>query len=167
MLVRWEEATDKAAVYALNESAFGTSAEANLVDILRREAQPIVSLVAEDNKIVVGHIMFTAVSLSGHPGIKIMGLAPLAVAPLHQNTGIGTTLVHAGLQQCKASGYGAAVVLGHPGYYPRFGFKPSARFGIGCEYEVSEEKFMVMELQEGYLHGKTGIIKYHSAFTGL
>ena len=109
--------------------------------------------------------MFSPVSLSGHPALRIMGLAPMAVAPQHQRKGIGSALVGAGLEQCKQLGFGAVVVLGHPAYYPRFGFSPSARFGIGCEYEVPEEVFMVVELQAGFLRGTSGKIKYHPAFS--
>src|SRR5437773_7409355 len=167
MLIRTEEEKDWAAVYALNAAAFETPAEANLVDALRQQARPVVSLVADDNRTVVGHMMFSPVSLTGHPDVKIMGLAPMAVAPNHQRKGIGSALVRAGLERCKQLGFGAVVVLGHPEYYPRFGFSPSSRFGIGCEYEVPEDVFMVMELQPGYLGGISGSVKYHSAFSNV
>lgn len=164
MFIRTEEPKDYAAVHAVNVSAFETPAEANLVDALRKEAYPIVSLVAEDNGAIVGHILFSPVSLSGHAGLKIMGLGPMAVAPEHQREGIGSALVRAGLERCKQIGFGAVVVLGHPQFYPRFRFSPSVRFGIGCEYEVPQDVFMVMEIQPGYLHDATGIIKYHTLF---
>ncbi len=164
MLVRNENEQDLVAIHAVNVSAFESPAEANLVDTLRKQAHPVVSLVAEDNKIVVGHIMFSPVSLSDHSGLKIMGLAPMAVAPAHQKKGIGSALVRTGLEWCKELGFGAVVVLGHPEYYPRFGFMPTMRFGISCKYEALEEAFMVVELQPGYLHGKSGTINYHTAF---
>ena len=164
MTIRAEEPDDVAAVYAVNRSAFETPEEANLVDALRQQAHPIVSLVAVEGGTVVGHILFSPVSLSGHPGLSMMGLAPMAVAPTHQRKGIGSALVRAGLQQCKPLGCGAVVVLGHPEYYPRFGFLPSTRFGIGCEYQVPEEAFMVLEVQTGYLHGASGIVRYHEVF---
>jgi putative acetyltransferase len=167
MLIRPEEENDQTAVYAVNAAAFETRAEANLVNVLRQEAQPVISLVAEDEGTVIGHIMFSPVSLSGHPDLKIMGLAPVAVAPAHQNRGVGSALIVAGLEHCKRSGYGAAIVLGHVGYYPRFGFITSTRFGIKCEFEVPEEAFMAMELQPGYLQGKSGIIHYHAAFANV
>lgn len=167
MLIRTEEPKDRAAVHAVNVSAFETPAEADLVDVLRKEAHPIVSLVAEQDGAIVGHIMFSPVTLSGHADLKIMGLAPMAVAPEQQNKGIGSALVRAGLERCKGLGFGAAVVLGHTWFYPRFGFVPSVRYGIGCEYEVPQDVFMVMELQPGYLREATGIIKFHAAFNGV
>lgn len=165
--VREEKEQDRSAVHAVNAAAFETSAEADLVDVLREQSHPVVSLVAEENDTVVGHIMFSPVELSGHPGLKIMGLAPMAVAPEHQRKGIGSALVRAGLERCEQMGFGAVVVLGYPGYYPRFGFSPARRFGIGCEYEVPEEAFMVVELRPGYLRGASGIIKYHAAFADV
>jgi len=167
MLIRPEEPKDQSAVHAVNASAFETSAEADLVDVLRKEAHAVISLVAEDNSLIVGHIMFSPVSLSGHADLKIMGLAPMAVAPKHQRKGIGSALVKTGLEKCKEIGYGAVVVLGHSGYYPRFGFKSSMKYGIGCEYEVPPEAFMVVELQPGYLQGAKGIIQFHAAFNDV
>jgi putative acetyltransferase len=164
MLIRAEERKDRAAVHAVNLAAFETPSEANLVDALREQAQPVVSLVAEEDGAITGHIMFSPVSLSGHPGLKVMGLAPMAVAPKHQRKGIGSALVRAGLEQCKQLGFVAVVVLGHAGYYPRFGFLPSTHFGIGCEYDVPEDVFMAMELQPAALRGITGTVKYHAAF---
>jgi putative acetyltransferase len=167
MLIRAEEERDRAAVHAVNLAAFGTASEANLVDALREQVQPLVSLVAEDCGAIVGHIMFSPVSLSGHPGLKMMGLAPMAVALLHQRKGIGSALVRAGLAQCRQLCNVAVVVLGHAGYYPRFGFLPSRFFGIDCEYEVPEDVFMVTELQPAALSGTTGTVKYHAAFKNL
>ena len=167
MLIRAEKENDRDAVYAVNVSAFETPSEANLVDALREQAQPFVSLVAEDNGELAGHIMFSPVSLSGYPDLKMMGLAPMAVAPEHQRKGIGSALVRAGLEQCKQLCFAAVVVLGHPEYYPRFGFLPSSQFGIDSEYEVPEEVFMAMELQPGTLSGKTGRVKYHAAFSNV
>ena len=164
MQIRPEGAADIAAVRAVNRAAFETSAEADLVDALRDQAAAVVSLVAEDAGSVVGHILFSPVTLSGHAELKIMGLAPMAVLPAEQRRGIGSALVRAGLDRCQALGCGAVVVLGHPGYYPRFGFMPASRFGIGCEYDVPDEVFMALELEPGILRGQSGTIRYHAAF---
>ncbi|MCF6284384.1 MAG: N-acetyltransferase [Candidatus Hydrogenedentes bacterium] len=164
MLLRSEKEYDREAVYAVHESAFETSAEARLVDALREQAKPIISLVAEKNGAVVGHILFSPVSLSEHPALMVMGLAPMAVLPAHQRKGIGSALVRAGLQRCRRLGFAAVVVLGHPEYYPRFGFSPASKFGIDSEYDVPDDVFMILELHPDTLDGKHGIIKYHSAF---
>lgn len=167
MLIRAEQDRDLDAISSVNTAAFPSDAEAVLVKALRKEANPIISLVAELDDSVVGHIMFSPVSLSNHADIDIMGLAPMAVNPAQQGSGIGSALVRAGLEQCIALGYSAAVVLGHPTYYPRFGFCPSSRFNIDSEYEVAEELFMAIELSAESLSGKTGRVKYHPAFSKL
>jgi putative acetyltransferase len=164
VLIRAEQPGDWVAVHRVNESAFETHLEVNLVDALRQQEPAVLSLVAVHDEAVVGHIMFSPVSLSEHPGLRIMGLAPMAVAPPHQRSGIGSALVRAGLERCKELGFGAVVVLGHPEYYPRFGFLPASRFGIGCEYDVPDEVFMMLELQPGFLDGTSGVIRYHEAF---
>jgi len=101
MLIRAEKECDRNSVHAVNVSAFETSSEADLVDALRQQARPVVSLVAEENGEVVGHIMFSPVSLSNHPDFKVMGLAPMAVLTAHQRAGFGSALVRAGLEQCR------------------------------------------------------------------
>lgn len=166
VLVRPETQKDRLAVHALNVSAFGGPGEARLVDELRAQAQPVISLVAEENGAIVGHIMFSPVSLESHPGL-LMGLAPMAVAPQRQRAGIGSALVRGGLEQCKELGASVAVVLGHPKFYPRFGFSPAASFGIASEYDVPEEAFMALELRPGALRGASGKVQYHPAFGNL
>lgn len=167
MLIRAEKDCDRDTVHAVNMSAFETRFEADLVDALRQQAQPVVSLVAEENGEVIGHIMFSPVFLSDHPNLKVMGLAPMAVAPAHQRKGTGSAFVRAGLDQCTKLHFVAVVVLGHPEYYPRFGFSPSSQFDIDSEYDVPEDVFMAMELQPEGLRGKTGIVRYHRAFSNL
>jgi putative acetyltransferase len=166
MRVRPEAQADHAAVHGINVAAFGGETEARLVAMLREQARPVVSLVAEDGGIVIGHIMFSPVSLHGFGGL-MMGLAPMAVAPAHQRHGIGSALVRAGLERCREIGAEAVVVLGHPDFYPRFGFLPAARFGLTCEYDVPAEAFMVLELERHALRGATGTVSYHRAFASI
>lgn len=167
MLIRAEKGMDRDAVHEVNVAAFETPVEANLVDSLRESARPVVSLVAEDNGVIVGHIMFSPVFLAENPDLKVMGLAPMAVIPEFQRQGIGSALVIEGLEQCRQLGFAGVVVLGYPEYYPRFGFSTSSMFGIDSEYEVPEEVFMAIELQPGALGGKTGRVKFHPAFNNV
>ncbi len=167
MNIRTETEKDQTAIQEINHSAFETFAEAVLVDTLREQCHPIISLIAEEGRKLVGHIMFSPVTLTGFSNLKIMGLAPMAVLPNYQQKGIGSALVQAGLDRCKKLGFGAVVVLGHTNYYPKFGFIPAARFEIDCEYDVPEDAFMVIELQPSYLAGAKGRVKYHSAFRNV
>ena len=164
MHIRPEQPADYEAIFALHTAAFGQPGEAKLVDELRRQAMPFVSLVAVKDVVVVGHIAFTPVTLPGHADLKIMGLAPMAVASDCQRQGIGLELIKEGLAQCKALGYGAVVVLGHPNYYPRAGFVPAHNFNIRCVYDAPPEAFLLIELLPGYLQNASGTIAYHPAF---
>ena len=111
--------------------------------------------------------MFSRPSLSGHPNLKVMGFAPMAVLPAHHKTGIGSALVRASLEQCKQLDFVVVVVLGHPEYYPRFDFSPSSHFGIESAYDVPDEVFMAMELWPEALSGKIGSERYDSAFNNI
>jgi putative acetyltransferase len=162
--IRPEEPSDAPAVWAVNRAAFATSAEADLVDVLRAQASPFISLVAEDADSVIGHISFSPVTLTAYPHLALMGLAPMAVLPERQRRGIGSALVTAGLDRCRNLHSAAVVVVGHPAFYPRFGFVPASRYGLGCEYDVPDEVFMALELEPGSLAGKSGTIRYHEAF---
>jgi putative acetyltransferase len=167
MIIREETIHDRSEVFAVNVSAFQTPAEAGLVDVLREQARPVISLVAETHGEIAGHLMLSPVLLSKHPTLKLMGLAPMAVRPDYQSQGIGSALVRAGLESCLELGVAGVVVLGHPKFYPRFGFAPASRFGIDSEYDVPDDVFMVLELESGALEGKTGRVSYHSAFGDL
>jgi putative acetyltransferase len=164
--IRAERPSDWLGVHHVTEAAFETHIEVDLIDALR-QVRDIISLVAEHDGAVVGHILFSPVTLSNHPHLRIVGLAPMAVAPERQRTGIGSALVKAGLERCSELGFGATAVLGHPEYYPRFGFVPAKRFGIGCEYDVPDGVFMLLELRPGFLTGASGVIRYHDAFRKL
>ena len=165
--IRDERPGDVDAVRAVNRAAFETSEEADLVDALRRAASPLISLVAEAGDAVVGHIMFSPVTLAGADALTLMGLAPMAVLPARQRQGIGSRLVSAGLERCREANAAAVVVLGHAEYYPRFGFIPASRLSLRSEYDVPDDVFMVCELQPGRLQGRAGTIRYHAAFGSL
>ena len=163
MTVRVEEPADLPAVHAVNRAAFESAVEADLVDALRAQTAEAISLVAEDGTIV-GHIMFSPVRLTGVPELRAMALAPMSVMPGHQRTGIGSALVRDGLAECRRRGVEAVFVVGHPDYYPRFGFRRAADFGITCQFDVPDDVFMALELVEGALRGRTGKVLFHDAF---
>ncbi len=162
--VRAEQPEDAVAVRAVHLAAFPTAFEADLVDRLRQRAHPAVSHVAVVDDVIAGHIFFSPVRISKRDDLKVMGLAPMAVRPAYQRQGMGAALVHSGLAGCQLLGYGAVVVLGHPGYYPRFGFTPAGQAGLHCVYDVPVEAFMMLELHPGYLQNVQGTVTYHPAF---
>lgn len=165
--VRLERAADTAQVRVVHERAFGRPDEANLVEVLRDSAGA-VSLVALVDGRAVGHLLFTPVTVDGvAPAGSGTGLAPLAVLPEHQRQGIGSALVRAGLDVCRSLGHTFAVVLGHPEYYPRFGFVPASVRGLGCEFDVPAEAFMVLELRSGALDGARGVVHYRPEFADV
>lgn len=166
MQIRPELPTDIEAVHELNRAAFGGAEEAQIVDALRGAVSPLVSLVAATDGTVVGHILFSPVTLAAAPHPLVMGLAPMAVLPAHQRAGVGSALVRAGLDACRAAGAVGVVVLGHPPYYPRFGFVPASRFELSCAYDVPDEVFMALELQPGGFAGHAGLVRYHPVFGG-
>lgn len=164
MIIRSETASDIARIHDVNERAFGQPGEAKLVDALRERATPFLSFVAEDDGAVVGHICFSPVTIAGVERL-ILGLAPMAVAPERQNQGIGSQLVRNGLDECRRAGAAAVVVLGHPEYYPRFGFRPASTAGLRSEYDVPDPVFMVLPLTPDV--DLSGVARYHDAFLDI
>ncbi|HST20226.1 MAG TPA: N-acetyltransferase [Blastocatellia bacterium] len=168
LIVRNEKPEDIAAIHKVNEKAFGQPAEANLVDALRANGKVTLSLVAVQDDRVVGHILFSPVTIeSDKESLAAVGLAPMSVLPEFQNQGIGSRLVRAGLDECRKALHDSVVVLGHPEFYPRFGFTPASRYGIKSEYDVRDEVFMIMELRKGALVGRSGTVKYQPEFNEL
>lgn len=161
--IRAEHDDEHESVRRINELAFGRNAEARLVDLLR-EIPDAISLVALQGDQVVGHIMFSPVTVDGAPDGSGYGLAPMAVLPEFQRQGIGSQLIRAGLAECRARGIGFVVVLGHADYYPRFGFTTAADRGLSCKYPVPPEYFMVTELHPAVLEGVKGLVEYDPAF---
>ena len=146
----------------MHAAAFATDAEARLVDRLRAAGHAAISLVALEGRIV-GHVLFSEVQASAGRGL---GLAPVAVLPAHQRSGIGAALVLAGIEASRSAGYDYAVVLGEPAYYRRFGFRRALDFGLGNEYGAQDE-FMVLELRPGALAGLRGMVTYSAEFAEL
>jgi putative acetyltransferase len=162
--IRPEQTNDAAAIRAVHCAAFATDAEARLVDRLRIGGQARLSLVAETAGGVVGHILFSPVSVVGTSAICWgLGLAPLAVLPAHQHRGVGSALTREGLAACRREGCAFVVVLGDPSYYPRFGFHRASAAGLRNEYG-KDEAFMVLELQPGSLPLGGGLVKYGPEF---
>jgi putative acetyltransferase len=165
LIIRREAPEDINAIRHVNEQAFGRAVEADLVDQLRSRGVLTISLVAVQDGEIIGHIAFSPVAIeSGPSSFEAITLAPIAVLPAYQRQGIGSRLVRAGLEECHRLGHKIVVVLGHPEYYPRFGFTPGKPRGIGCEFEAPDEAWMVLELREGALAGRDGIAKFQPEF---
>lgn len=157
-IVRPETPEDAAAVRDVETRAFDRAGEAALVDALRDAGKATVSLVATVDGRVVGHVLFSPVTLDGAP--LGLGLAPLAVDPDVQRRGVGIALVRAGLDAARAAGHGVVVVLGDPAYYRRFGFVAAETRGLRSEYDAPPGSFQVTEVVAGALAGRSGLVLY-------
>ena len=164
--IRPEQPRDIAAVRAINQAAFDEPAEANIVDLLRNACPDAVSLVAVEDDRVLGHIFFSPASVRGEHGVtQGMGLAPMVVLPERQRQGIGSMLVEAGIDVMRKRHCPFIIVLGHPEYYPRFGFVPASRYGLSCQWDgVPDEAFLVLILDESAMAGVSGTARYRDEF---
>jgi putative acetyltransferase len=153
-------------VRRLVTAAFGRRAEAELVDKLRDTEGfvPQLSLVADNSGVILGHVMFTRVTLESDPPEKVLALAPVSVYPAYQKRGIGTALIRRGLAIADERGESLVVVLGHPEYYPRFGFLPASSLGITSPWpDIPDDAFMVKPLS-GYREDMKGTVRYPPEF---
>ena len=164
--IRPEGPDDVAAVRQVYEAAFPTAAEADLVGRLRHSGSAAVSLVAEAEGRVVGHIVFSPVTFDPPLALIAFGLAPMAVLPDNEKHGVGRRLVQNGLAECHAQGACLVVVLGEPDYYGRFGFERASRHGLRSEYGT-EDAFMVFMLESGAHPPPGTLVKYAPEFTAL
>lgn len=168
LAIRLEVPADIPAIYQLHAAAFKSDAEARLVGALRTNGALLLSLVAEADGELVGHIAFSAVVIDSEASSQVgVGLAPLAVAPMHQRQGVGGKLVEEGLRRLRSTGHRWCVVLGHAHYYPRYGFVLAKTYGIRWEKPVPDNIFFVQALTPGGLDGVSGTARYRPEFDAL
>jgi putative acetyltransferase len=164
MHIRTANEADLGDILHVQSHAFGHDKEAGLTHALLHDdsARPLLSLLAIDEEEVLGHILFTTVRIAGNrKTVSSMILAPLAVLPAVQNRGVGGALIRAGLDKLSAAGVDLVFVLGHPGYYPRYGFEPAGVHGLAAPYPIPEKDagaWMVQELRDGVLGTVRGTI---------
>lgn len=162
--IRAECDADRERTFAVVESAFGSRLEADLVDALRRSAEPQISLVAEVDGEVAGHVFFSPITIeTDGPAPRAAQLSPVAVLPELQNRAIGSALIHAGLAECRAVGWSAVFLVGNPVYYARFGFRLAGPLGFSYPGPL-DPYLQLLELEAGALAGVGGRIRLHPAF---
>ncbi len=159
--------TEKVVEKAFKNEEHSDHREQFLVAKLRKSDVfvPELSLVAEINEEIVGHIMLTKLLITdGEKKYESLALAPVSVLPEHQNKGIGSKLIHQSLKISREMGFGSVIVLGHEKYYPRFGFRPASTWGIKAPFDVPDESFMALELEDRSLDDITGTVVYGKEF---
>jgi putative acetyltransferase len=162
--IRPEAPGDQDGIRRLNLAAFDSEDEANVVDRLRSSCEEYLSFVAVQDGDILGHILFTPATVDGCDAVG-MGLAPMAVSPASQRRGIGSRLVRHGLEHLERTGCPFVIVLGHPEYYPRFGFEPASRYGISSQWDgIPDEAFMVLRFDPGGLPKEGGVARYRREF---
>ncbi len=169
--IRQENAEDFKEVYEINTLAFGQENEARLVDLLRNSNAfvPELSLVAEIDNVLIGHILFSKIQIvdKDNTGFESLALAPMAVRPGFQHNGVGGQLIRSGIDRARALGYKSIIVLGHEHYYPRFGFTPAGKWNIKAPFDVPADVFMALELLPNGLAGTSGTVKYPKEFDNV
>lgn len=164
MLIRQESRTDYKRIRELNDGAFGSSEESQLIDTLRSEGLALLSLVAEEERDIIGHILFSRIHISNgsEPELPVVALAPMSVSSVHQKKGVGGALIQQGLRILRQRGENAVFVVGHKRYYPKFGFSAELASHFKCEY--SGDSFFALELHAGWMEGKSGSVVYPESF---
>ena len=163
--IREECHDDIAAVRDLNRQAFGQDQESNIVDVLRANEAALLSLVATVDDRVVGHIMYSPAVVGDN--ITGAALGPMAVLPEYQRQRIGSKLIKAGNRKLKDAGCPFIVVVGHADYYPRFGFRPASKYRIKCEWDVPDNAFMLLVLDQAKMERVSGLAKYRHEFSSI
>jgi putative acetyltransferase len=162
--IREERGEDIAAIRDVNKRAFEQDHEGKIVDALRSNGAALLSLVATVDGKIAGHIMYSPITVGDVTGAA---LGPMAVVPEHQRQGIGSKLVQEGNLRLRDAGWPFIIVLGHANFYPRFGFQPAGPFGITCEWEVPEDVFMVLVVDQEKMQGVSGLAKYRHEFSSV
>jgi putative acetyltransferase len=163
--IRKETPADIPSIRRLNDLVFAGPVEGTIVDAVRESCPGALSLVAVEGDRIVGHLFFSPVEIDGMSGNEAMGLGPLAVLPDLQRQGIGAALVAAGLRELEKSGCAVVVVLGHAGYYPRFGFVPASRHRLHSQWpDIPDDVFMVRFLKNEKAGLVSGAVRYRKEF---
>ena len=163
LTIRPERASDRDGIHQVHCLAFPTPAEANLVSRLRDEGAVCASIVAVVDDRIAGHALFSLAALQlESETLEIAALGPVGVLPEQQRRGIGDAMIRAGLERCQARGLPATIVLGHPSYYPRFGFERADTWSIRCTFDVPMEAFMIAWTTTPV--NRPGLARYHPAF---
>lgn len=163
--IRTEVNKDIDGIHFINEQAFGRKSEADLVDNLRKKKAVTLSLIAEVEDQIVGHILFSPVKIEpDNSHFNAITLAPLAILPEFQRKGIGSQLIRTGIEECRLLGHDLVFVVGHPEYYPRFGFVQARAEGFNCEIEVPDEAWMVLEMDKKVPLQKNGTVYFRPEF---
>jgi putative acetyltransferase len=163
VVLRRESLDDRSAVRAVTEAAFGRPDEADLIDRLRHEGAVLASFVAEVETQIVGHILFSRMLIETVDGpLAAVALAPMAVLPSQQRRGVGGQLIRHGLDWLRGRDEQIVLVLGHPDYYPRFGFSRDRARALASPFPP--DVFMALELSPGALDGVHGTVRYPAAF---
>lgn len=166
--IREENKDDIKGIYEINTLAFGRENEAKLVDLLRNSNAfiPELSLVATVDNKIVGHILFTKIMIVDDKQNEFgsLALAPMAVKPGNQKSGIGGQLIQTGLDKASALNFKSVIVLGHKHYYPKFGFVPTSKWNIISPFDVPSEAFMGIELITDGLKNVSGTVRYPKEF---
>ena len=163
VIIREEQIEDAAEIREVNDKAFGQPLEGRLIDLLRANEGTLHSLVAIRDSQIVGHLLFSPVTIvSDSEVLQGAGLGPMAVLPDFQRKEIGSKLISEGIARLQKDGCPFVVVLGHPEYYPRFGFVPASQHKVRCEWEVPDQAFMLLRLRECDV---SGCAKYRDEFS--
>jgi putative acetyltransferase len=168
--IDFEQPGDVDGIHQVHQQAFDRPGEAEVVDRLRQDSPVFLSYVARSEGQILGHVLFTPACILQPDGSSLtgLGLAPLAVLPNFQGQGIGSALCREGLRRIDPALYPFVIVLGHPGYYPRFGFKPAANYGVQCAYEdIPDDCFMILILDHEKMSGVSGVALYRPEFDSV